>query len=202
MNILAIDPGNVQSAYVLMRADDCRPLYFGKVDNGELREIINAEHLVGCPTPSGRVAATGLRDQPSGLLSSPLVGRCTPSLEVPFAAVVIERIQSYGMAVGREVFETCEWVGRFTEEAVLAGYPVHYVYRIEEKRAICHNPNAKDANIRRALIDRFARHDLKNGKGTRKNPDFFYGFHADVWAAFAVGYTWISKGQDELRNGG
>lgn len=105
--------------------------------------------------------------------------------------VVIERVASYGMAVGKEVFQTCEWIGRFTEAAERAGVPVDYIYRQEEKLHICHDSRAKDGNIRRALIDRFAIHDLKNGKGTKSKPDFFYGFKADVWSAFAVGITYI-----------
>lgn len=106
---------------------------------------------------------------------------------------VIERLACYGMPVGREVLETCEWVGRFTEAACRAGKDVSYIYRQEEKLGLCHDTRANDATIKRALIDRFAQHDLRRGKGTKAKPDWFYGFAADVWQAYAVGVTWIDK---------
>lgn len=148
MTILAIDPGDKQSAYCFIDSEDLRPLRFAKAENTAILLVLQLE---------------------------------------AYDLVVIERLASYGMPVGRNVFETCEWVGRFTQAAQK---PEDYIYRQDEKLHLCHDSRAKDANIRRALIDRFATHDLKNGKGTKKNPDWFYGFSADVWAAYAVGITY------------
>lgn len=113
-----------------------------------------------------------------------------------FDRTVIEMVASYGMAVGKEVFETCVWIGRFSEASNVS---VDYIYRMDEKMGICHSSKANDSTIRQALIDRFATHDFKNGKGTKADPDYFYGFAKDTWAAFAVGVTWIDKqkGQED-----
>lgn len=104
--------------------------------------------------------------------------------------IVIERVASMGMAVGQSVFETCEWVGRFTQLLESNGVIAHYIYRRDEKMAICGSMKAKDSNIRTALIDRYARFDFKNGKGTKNNQDTFYGVSKDVWQAIAVGVTY------------
>lgn len=155
--VLAIDPGNIESAIALIDSDTYALVYFGKHSNDEIREKVH------------ELAKAG-----------------------QISSVAIERLAGYGMPVGREVFETCEWVGRFAEifEQI---YHIHttFYYRKDVKLHLCGQMRAKDANVRMALVERFAKHDLKNGKGTKANPDFFYGVKADVWAAIAVGVLHI-----------
>jgi len=95
--------------------------------------------------------------------------------------VVVEMIASYGMPVGATVFDTCVWIGRFTE---LAG-SVTYIYRKDEKINICGSMKAKDTNIRHALMDRFG------VKGIKAKPGFFFGFKSDIWSSFACGITYL-----------
>ena len=155
--ILAIDPGNIQSAYCLIDTETYRPIEFGKLDNDNLLNQIGIFKNLDC--------------------------------------IVIEKVASYGMAVGKEVFDTCEWYGRFIQKYcdTHEGFKINYVYRREEKINLCGSMKAKDSNIRQALIDRFAQHDFKNGKGTKKNQDWFYGFKADIWSAYAVGITYLDR---------
>jgi hypothetical protein len=101
--------------------------------------------------------------------------------------VAIEMIASYGMPVGREVFETCVWIGRFAQLLVGVGKPFPMlVYRRDVKMHLCGTARAKDANIHQALADLFGG---KNCKGTKKAPGPLYGFKADMWAALGVAVT-------------
>lgn len=105
--------------------------------------------------------------------------------------IVIEMVASYGMPVGAEVFETCVWIGRFMEHAHRQGLAVRRVVRQDEKLCVCHSPKANDATIRNGLIYRFAPNLKGTGKGTKKHPGWFYGFKEDIWAAYAVGVTYL-----------
>ncbi len=103
--------------------------------------------------------------------------------------VVIEKVESFGMAVGAEVFETVYWSGRFSEAADFREYIVDRVGRKAVKIHLCGSMRAKDPNIRAELINRYG-----PGKdvaiGTRASPGPLYGVAGDVWSALAVGVTW------------
>lgn len=103
--------------------------------------------------------------------------------------VAIEMIASYGMAVGKEVFETCVWIGKFSEAVRGNWWPnsdPELIYRRDVKLHHCMSAKAKDTNIRQALVDRFAPGQPNHGKGTKAEPGWFHGFAADVWAAYAI----------------
>ena len=102
--------------------------------------------------------------------------------------LAIEMVASYGMAVGREVFETCVWIGRFIQ-----AWEKDYtqVYRKDVKLHLCQNMRARDANIRQALIDKFGGKDKAIGK--KANPGPLYQFRADMWAALAVAIVWAEN---------
>lgn len=149
--ILAIDPGNIESAYCIIEKETYRPLEFGKIENYELLNKISMFKEIEC--------------------------------------IVVEKVASYGMAVGKEVFDTCEWYGRFIQKYCDSNdnFKIEYIYRKEEKINLCGSMKAKDSNIRQALIDRFGQ------VGIKKNPGWFYGFKKDIWSAYAVGITYLDK---------
>jgi len=103
--------------------------------------------------------------------------------------IAIEMIACYGMPVGKEVFGTCVWIGRFIQ-AIPDGTKATYIYRQDEKLNLCKSMKANDANVKQALVDRFASGVSNHGKGTKKEPGWFYGVSKDVWSAIAVGVTY------------
>lgn len=96
-----------------------------------------------------------------------------------FPKVAIEWVDHYGMAVGRDVFETVRWIGRF-QQAWVCPHEVMLIPRREVKLELCGSARAKDGNVRQALLDRLG------PKGTKKNPGPTYGVSGHVWSALAV----------------
>jgi len=105
-------------------------------------------------------------------------------------ALAIEMIASYGMAVGREVFETCVWIGRF-QQAWRDPAAVRLVFRKDVKMHLCGTPRAKDPNVRQALLDLFP--GTGGGKvpqvGTKGQPGPLYGMASHAWPALGVAVT-------------
>ena len=101
--------------------------------------------------------------------------------------LAIEMIASMGMAVGQSTFETVRWIGRF-QQAWRDPEAVRFVKRHEVKQYLCGNQLAKDANVRQALLDRFAA--TGGGKtpqiGIKARPGPLYGVSSHAWSALAV----------------
>lgn len=97
--------------------------------------------------------------------------------------VIIEMVSSYGMAVGKSVFETVYWIGRFSEAVGGA----QRIYRKDIKLQLCGNFKAKDPEVRQALIDRFGGLGGKEAAiGKKATPGPLYGIKSHLWAALAV----------------
>lgn len=105
--------------------------------------------------------------------------------------LVYEDFASYGMPIGKTTMETIKWNGRFIQRALDNDLEVVPVLRKDVKMNLCHTMKATDSNIRVALVDRYATHDFKNGKGTKNNPDTLYGFKKDMYSSLAIGTTYL-----------
>jgi hypothetical protein len=104
--------------------------------------------------------------------------------------VVIEKVESFGMSVGAEVFETVFWSGRFAEAIEQGRGKVVRLGRLKVKLALCHDSRAKDSNIRQALIDRFGG---ATAIGKKAQPGPLYGISKDVWSALAIAVTYADE---------
>lgn len=106
------------------------------------------------------------------------------------SVLVIEQIESMGMAVGRTTFETVFWSGRFAE----AWFPKRFdrIPRRVIKLHLCGQSRATDSNIRQALIDRFGP-TTQQAFGTKKAPGPLYGITSHKLSALAVALTWADQ---------
>jgi hypothetical protein len=103
----------------------------------------------------------------------------------PDIKIAIEMIGHYGtgMPAGKEVFDTCVWIGRFIQ---ICGQD-NRVLRPTVKTHICGSARAKDSNVRQALID------YLGAPGTKKKPGGTYGVSKDIWQALALAVYWTNK---------
>ena len=143
--------------------------------------------------------------------------------EEPDMMVLIENISNYGMAVGRDTFETVKWMGRFDCNSQYV-----YITRPTIKAALCNSVKATDANVRQAVIDWYggdavaiggkkclnckgkgwtgrehlpcefchcqqALEDDVAGCGYEPHKGQLHGVSSHVWSALALGITYIEQ---------
>lgn len=131
--ILSIDPGPKESAWMIYKEN--KPEVFGMLDNDKLLSICKHFSMLRA------------------------IGKDNVAETVP-AVLAIEMVACYGMPVGRDVFDTCVWIGRFVEAW---GGDFVYVYRRDVKILLCNSMQAKDSNVRQVLIDRYGGKDKAIG---------------------------------------
>jgi hypothetical protein len=108
-----------------------------------------------------------------------------------------EWVESFGMPVGKEIFETVHFIGRISTLV-----PIWRVTRKEVKLNLCNSARAKDKNIRQAIIDRFE--PTGGGKlpqvGTKNKPGPLYGVTSHKVSALAVAITFAETKLNGKRN--
>ncbi len=101
--------------------------------------------------------------------------------EYPIDALAVEMIASYGMPVGKDIFETCLFIGRLQEVwfHVYPVQPMKLILKRDVRLHFCNSARAKDGNISQALMDRFG------AKGKKSSPGVLYGIKKHIWPALA-----------------
>ena len=108
--------------------------------------------------------------------------------------LVIEWVACYGRRVGGETFDTCFWAGRFAE--AYSG-PHTLLTSPQMRRELCHDPHAKDSDVRAKLLDLYGPgRDKAIGKRKSHGPlyELAYpgvkGATGHLWSALAVAVAW------------
>lgn len=148
-------------------------------------------------TKSGWVVMDGYKPMGHGIHDNETIIEAIHSGRWNITQAVIEKISYQGMNVGQSTFDTCEWVGRFHEALAMKGIRPFYVKRRDVQINLCGTVKAGDANVKGALVARFAPDDGPHGKGTKSKPGWFHGFASHKWQAYAAGVT----GLDMMRRG-
>lgn len=92
--------------------------------------------------------------------------------------VACEWVESFGMAVGKEIFQTVFNIG-----VIHQALNVRLIPRKDVKMHLCNSMRAKDGNIRQALLDAIG------PVGTKKNPGPLFGVSNHYWAALAIAFV-------------
>lgn len=135
--ILAIDPGNIESAYVVLDQETLKPQWFAKVDNEELLEAIcfgEFNHVT-------HIAIEMIAHYGAGM---------------PAGKSVFDTCVWIGRFWQAIISSQC--IGINPDD-------LKFIYRKEVKMNLCQSMKAKDSNIIQALKDRFGDKGTKKSPG-------------------------------------
>ncbi len=138
---LAIDPGTTKSAWVVID-DACKPVAWAWEEN----DAVLQRHRVN---DGGFPEFEVVIDHGYQYLQLGAGGDTD---------LVIEDVTNMGMAVGKDVFETVRWSGRFDYRQT-----ARFISRPEVKLHICGSPRAKDPNVKQAIIDNYGGQEVAIG---------------------------------------
>ncbi len=182
--ILGIDPGNEVSHGIVW--DGNRVIEAFSLTNEEMRHYVQMFE---------------------GVIAIEKVTPSKPRMFNPKKKAEGQEPQMIPAPMPQSVLDTAVWIGRFIECA--RGKQVHLIKRKDVRQQICQHGGAKDADIRRAIIDRYGEpmvwQEMKDGdgntivkksgpeKGQSKREHVYnpiYGqIVGDQWQAFGVALT-------------
>lgn len=169
MNILAIDPGSAQSAWVQYDTENHLPVSWAKADNREVLHLVSVMHAHPEPFQHLAIEMTACYGMTAGrdlFDTTRWIGRF---------------VQAWGGSYNL-VLRKSKW-GPGSDDYMDAGrFPGVCM-------TLCKINTAKDPQIRQAIIDRFGGNKAA-AIGVKAKPGPLYGMKADVWAALAVALTW------------
>ena len=191
--ILAIDPGNMKSGWIIGRDDE---------------EVIGGFDVVSFGVDENKYLRGQFKEAVS--LFQPTLTR-----------LVIETPKPRGMPTAGEEMETMIHIGRFIQQWSRLGGRWSYVFRQDVKLNLCGNNRAKDPNVSQAIKDRFGGEQngrkcrVCKGKGwvgrgrpvcTACNgemwevpPGPLAGVATHVWAALGVALWFVDVGEVHQR---
>lgn len=119
-------------------------------------------------------------------------------------SIVFERFAPQ-QSMGKSTLDSIVWYGRFMQRCIEHEFEnIYEIYRRDVKKHLLGKFDKKngsaDTQIRRALVERFAKDVPNGGKGNKASPGWFYGFAgSDMYAAYAVGVTCLDYLMDNYK---
>lgn len=151
-------------------------------------------------THSGWVTLDGMDVVEAGYDENETLASMIRDMKFANQTIGIEMIASYGMPAGESLFETVYWIGVF-DECSSSGMVKNFykIYRKQDREFpgvcmyICKNNKAKDANIKRAILDMYepTGGGAEGRVGTKKEPGPLFKLKglSHCWQAMAVAIT-------------